>query len=204
LENEKDEYYRDVYTLGNWGILGDVIFRNWRVEDLSEMQAQFTNHRNGLDFGFSSDPAAMPVMHYDSKRKIVYIFDELYERGLTNDLLAQEVKRLIGSDPVTCDSSEPKSIAELQGYGVNAIGARKGKDSVNFGIQWLQQQTIIIDAQCVNARAEFSVYHWKKDKEGHAIKQPVDKMNHLIDGCRYGLEDDMTGGVTTMENPFYN
>jgi phage terminase large subunit len=204
LENEKDEYFYSVYTLGNWGILGDIIFKNWRVEDLSGMAAQFTNHRNGLDFGFSSDPAAMTVMHYDSKRKTVYIFKELYERGLTNDVLANEVKALIGSDPVTCDSSEPKSIAELQGYGVNALAARKGKDSVIFGIQWLQQQTVVIDVNCINARAEFSTYHWKQDRDGNAIRQPVDKMNHIIDGCRYGLEDDMIGGVTAVANPFYD
>lgn len=204
LENETDEYYHSVYTLGNWGILGDVIFKNWRVEDLSGMHDQFTNHRAGLDFGFSSNPAAMPVMHYDSKRKIVYIFDELYERGLTNDMLADEIKARIGRSPITCDSAEPKSIVELQGYGVNASGARKGRDSVNFGIQWLKQQTIIIDAKCLNARAEFSIYHWKQDKDGNALEQPVDKNNHLIDGCRYGLEDDMLGGVTTMANPFYD
>jgi phage terminase large subunit len=204
LENETDEYYRDVYTLGKWGILGDVIFKNWTTQDLSGMRAQFTNHRNGLDFGFSSDPAALAVMHYDSKRKTIYIFDELYERGLTNDILAQEVKALIGSDYVYCDSAEPKSIAELNSYGVNALAVKKGKDSVNFGIQWLQQQQIVIDSRCVNARNEFSIYHWKKDKDGNAIKVPVDKHNHLIDGARYGLEDDMLGGVTTMENPFYN
>lgn len=204
LENETDEYYFNVYTLGKWGVLGDVIFKNWRVEDLSGMRDQFTNHRNGLDFGFSSDPAALAVMHYDRKHKRVYIYDELYERGLTNDVLANEIKTRIGRDYVYCDSAEPKSIAELNTYGVNAIGVKKGKDSVLFGIQWLQQQEIIIDSKCLNARAEFSVYHWKKDKDGNAIKVPVDKNNHLIDGARYGCEDEMTGGVTTLENPFYN
>ena len=191
LENETDEYYYNVYTLGKWGVLGDVIFKNWRVEDLSGMHAQFTNHRNGLDFGFASDPAALAVMHYDRTNKVLYIFDELYERGLTNNLLANEIKRLIGDQYVTCDSAEPKSIAELRGYGVNTLSAAKGKDSVNFGIQWLQQQTIVIDSHCVNARAEFSVYHWKKDKDGNTLHIPIDKNNHLIDGVRYGCEQDM-------------
>jgi phage terminase large subunit len=204
LENETDEYYFNVYTLGKWGVLGDVIFKNWRVEDLSGMRDQFTNHCHGLDFGFASDPAAMPCQHYDSKRKRLYIYDELYEHGMTNDVLATEVKRLIGKDYVRCDSAEPKSIAELNTYGVNAIGVKKGKDSVLFGIQWLQQQEIIIDSKCLHARAEFSVYHWKKDKDGNTIKVPVDKNNHIIDGSRYGCEDYMMGGVTTLENPFYN
>jgi phage terminase large subunit len=194
LESETDKYYHDVYTLGNWGVLGDVIFTNWKIQDLSDMRDQFTNRRNGLDFGFAADPAGMPVTHYDKKRKTIYIFDELYEHGLTNDLLAAEVIKLIGRDYVICDSAEPKSIAELQAHKVNALAAKKGKDSVNFGIQWLQQQTIIIDKKCVKAQMEFQQYQWKKDKDGNSIKQPVDKHNHLIDGLRYAYENEMTMG----------
>lgn len=191
LENEKDEYYRNVYTFGNWGILGDVIFKNWRVEDLSDMAAQFTNHRHGLDFGFSSDPAAVPVTHYDKNHKTIYIYNELYERGLTNDILATEVLDLIGRQYVRCDSAEPKSIAELQKYGVMALPAEKGKDSVLHGIQWLQQQQIVIDSSCINARNEFQQYQWKKDKDGNAIRQPVTKNDHIIDALRYAYEKDM-------------
>lgn len=208
LESEEDTYYHEVYTLGNWGVLGDVIFTKWATKDLSDMRDQFTNHRNGLDFGFSADPAGMPVTHYDKKKKEIYIYDELYEHGLTNDLLANEIKKLIGhwekdkdgqmvctgTEYVICDSAEPKSIAELQGHKVNALAAKKGKDSVNFGIQWLQQQTIIIDKKCVKAQMEFQQYQWKKDKDGNSIKQPVDKNNHLIDGLRYAYEGDMTMG----------
>jgi len=140
LENETDPYYRSVYTFGNWGVLGNVIFTNWRVEDLSGMRAPFTNYRNGLDFGFSSDPAAC--------------------------------------------------IAELQKHNVSAGAATKGKDSVLFGIQWLQQQTIVVDTRCINTRNELSGYKWKEDKDGNAIRQPVDKNNHLIDALRYAYEGD--------------
>lgn len=191
LENETDEYYRDVYTFGRWGILGDVIFKNWQVRDLTDMAAQFTNHRHGLDFGFSNDPAGMPVTHYDKAHRTIYIYDELYERGLTNDILAREMVALIGRQYVRCDSAEPKSIAELRQHGVNALPAEKGKDSVLHGIQWLQQQTIIIDSQCVNAQNEFRQYQWKKDRDGNAMRIPVDRNNHLIDALRYGYEEDM-------------
>lgn len=219
LENETDQYFYQVYTLGNWGVLGHVIFTNWKVQDLSGMLDQFTNHRHGLDFGFSSDPAALWLSHYDRDKKTIYLYDELYQRGLTNDILADEIKKKIGhwaknddgeyvcnsTDNVTCDSAEPKSIAELKRHKVNAIGAKKGKDSVLHGIQWLQQQTIIIDAKCVNAKNEFMQYHWKEDKDGNAIRQPVDKHNHLIDAGRYALEDDaLEAWVDVMENPFYD
>ena len=201
LEKEKDSYYFQVYTLGNWGILGHVILTNWKVADLSNPEdpyylpiEQRTNRRAGLDFGFSSDPAALGVSHYDRMRKIIYVFDELYETGLTNDLLAIEVSRKIATDRVKCDSAEPKSIAELQKYGVNAVGAKKGKDSVKFGIDWLKQQTIIVDKKCINMRNELQLYQWKKDAGGNALPEPIDKHNHLIDGgLRYAYEDDMDG-----------
>lgn len=191
LENETDEYYYNVYTLGNWGVLGDVIFKNWRSEDLSTMLEQFTNYRNGLDFGFSSDPAALCQSHFDRSKKIIYIFGEYYERGLTNDELADGIKPMIGKQLVICDSAEPKSIAELQKYHINAVGAKKGKDSVNFGIQWLQQQEIIVDSKLLNTRTELEIYHWKKDKDGNAVRQPVDKNDHIISALRYAYEDDM-------------
>src|SRR3990167_6469344 len=200
LENETDPYYHDVYTLGKWGVLGNAIFKNWRVEDLSQRHDQFTNRRIGLDFGFSSNPAALPVTHYDLERKTIYIFDELYERGLTKDLLADEIKLMIGRDPIVGDSAEPKSIAELQKYGLNIRGATKGKDSIMHGIQWLQQQIIIIDSTCINARNEFQQYKWKEAKDGSAIQQPVDKGNHLIDALRYAYEDEMVSSGSLSDD----
>lgn len=204
LENEKDKYRYDVYTLGNWGILGHVIFTNWRVEDLSGMRDQFTNHRDGLDFGYTVDPSALWCSHYDRENKRIYLYDELYERSLTNDKLAERLKEKIGvwdekdgqpvfirTRPVTADSAEPKSIDELRGYGIAALSARKGKDSVIHGIQWLQQQEIIIDKACVNAKNEISTYHWQEDANGNAILKPVEKNDHLIDAGRYAHEQDM-------------
>ena len=191
LENEKDKYRYNVYTLGNWGILGHVIFTNWRVEDLSGMINQFTNHRNGLDFGFSVDPSALWRAHYDRENKRIYLYGELYERGLTNDKLADSIRPIIGDEPVCCDSAEPKSIEELRGYGISAYPARKGKDSVLQGIQWMQQQEIIIDKNCVNAKTEISTYHWLEDAGGNAILKPVGTNDHLIAAGRYAHEQDM-------------
>lgn len=193
LLNEKDNYYRNVYTYGNWGVLGDVIFTNWRVEDLSGMRDQFNNPRNGLDFGFASHPAAISRSHYDSTRKIIYIFEEMYETGLTNDLLSDEAKRICGQERIIGDSAEPKSIQEMQNHGVSIYGAKKGKDSITFGIDWLKQQTIIVDKSCINHQRELQQYQWKKDASGNAVTppKPVDKNNHLIDALRYAYEEDM-------------
>ena len=192
LEDETDEYFHKVYTLGEWGVLGDVIFKNWRVEDLSGMKDQFVNRRNGLDFGFSADPAAIVCCHYDVKRKTIYIYNELYETNLTNDILAGRARDMLGDDRIICDSAEPKSIQELTNHGLYAAGAVKGKDSVNFGIDWLKQQTIIVDKGCINMQNELQQYHWKKDAGGNSLKVPADKNNHLIDALRYAMESDMS------------
>ena len=197
LEKESDKYYFNVYTLGNWGVLGHVIFTNWLIADLNNPddpyylpEEQRTHRKNGLDFGFSSDPAAMSVSHYDRKKKTIYFYDELYETGLTNDVLAEDAIKMIGQDLLVCDSAEPKSIAELRQYGVNARGARKGKDSVIFGIQWLQQQMMVFDKRCINGINEVRQFQWKEDKYGVAMRQPVDKNNHYIDATRYAYEDE--------------
>lgn len=192
LENETDKYFYEVYTLGNWGVLGAVIFKNWEVRDLTGLRSAFDKFRNGLDFGYAKDPAALIHTHYDKKRETIYILSELYSTDLTNDILAEEVTRIIDRQVVTCDSAEPKSIKELRNFGVNAIGAKKGKDSVNFGIQWLQRQKVVIDLGCQNTKNEFQQYKWKEDKNGNVLPVPIDKNDHLIDALRYAYEADMT------------
>lgn len=188
LTDEVDKYFFQVYTLGNWGVLGNVIFTNWEVQDLSVIKDKFDTYNNGLDFGYSDDPATLIRMHYNRNRKILYITEELYEKGLTNDILAGMVQRRIGYERVICDSAEPKSIQELSEMGVNAEGAKKGKGSVVFGIDWLKRQKIIIDKSCKNTIKEFQKYRWRESRSGDVLREPVDKDNHCIDSIRYGSE----------------
>ncbi len=200
LENENDSYYYNVYTLGNWGVLGDVIFRNWRVEDLNEqievgnklipLWQNFDNLRYGLDFGYTH-PTAFLKLHLDNKHKRIYVFDEFYESGYTNDMIADYLKPQLNGARVICDSAEPKSIQELKNKGIRATGALKGGDSVLFGIQWLKNYEIIVDVRCQNFKNEIELYQWAKDKDGNSIKRPVDKKNHLLDALRYALSEDM-------------
>ena len=187
LENEQDPYYREVYTLGNWGILGNLIFTNWKIEDLSSIRNSFGTYYNGLDFGYSNDPTAAGRQAIKGKK--LYILEEIiYELGLTNNLIANKLKPAINKEYIRCDN-EPKSIAELKGYGIKALAAKKGPGSVNFGIQYIRQFEIIIDRKCQNAINEFQLYQWTKNKDGISINEPVDKNNHFIDQVRYALND---------------
>lgn len=191
LENETDKYYYDVYTLGNWGVLGAVIFKNWRVEDFSDIEKTFDNYRHGIDWGFAEDPFAYIKMHYDKTRKRLYICDEIEAVDLLNSESAPMVKQKAGRERVICDSAEPKSVSEYKTLGIYAKGAKKGKGSIEYGIKFLQGLEIIINPRCKNFKSEISKYKYKEDKNGKALPVPVDKDNHLIDAARYGMEDDM-------------
>lgn len=191
LENETDKYYYEVYTLGNWGVLGAVIFKNWKVEDFSNIENTFDNYRHGVDWGFADDPFAYIKVHYDKTRKKLYICDEIEAVGLLNNESAQLVKEKARNERVICDCAEPKSVAEYKTLGVNAKGAKKGQGSIEYGIKFLQGLEIIIHPRCRNFKTEISKYKYKEDKNGSILPIPVDKDNHLIDASRYAMEDDM-------------
>ena len=191
LEDETDPYFYNVYTLGNWGILGNVIFKNWRVEDLSDRIPHFDKIHCGVDFGYSSDPNALIKVHIDKAQKKIYIYDEYYQAGMNDDELLRVCKKFFGNHYVTCDSSEPKTIDLLAMNNVRAVGAVKGADSINRGIRWLQGYEIIVDVKCQNFKNEIEQYHWKEDKYGNPMAIPVDANNHLLDALRYALESEI-------------
>lgn len=191
LENESDKYYYDVYTLGRWGVLGHLIYTKWEVRDLSEVLKATHQFYNGQDFGFFPDPAAFIRVGLNRAKKEVYVFKELKGTHYTNDVLAKELKPIVGREVVTCDNAEPKSIQELNNEGINAVPARKGPGSLEFGIKWLQRMKIIVDVSCTETVGELRKYKYREDRNGQVLPQPVDKDNHLLDGLRYALEDVM-------------
>ena len=191
LQEQDYQYYR-IYTLGEWGTLGNLIFSNWEKRDLSDISETFDNYYNGLDFGFADDPLGFIRVHFDSARKIIYVVKEMYERGMHNDDFAEEARSIVENEIVTCDSAEPKSISDLRRLGINAKGAKKGKGSVEHGIKWLQGCRIVVDPSCVNTIKELSGYKWREDKDGNVIPKPIEFNNHLIDALRYGMEPAMS------------
>ena len=191
LEDETDKYYYDVYTMGKWGILGNLIFANWEIRDLSEIMAATHHFHNGQDFGFYPDPAAFVRCAYARAKKEIYIFQEDGGTDMTNDILAELIKPIIRKEVLTCDSAEPKSIQELNNFGINAVPAVKGPDSLEFGIKWMQRQKIFVDPRCVNLILELKKYKYQEDRNGRVLPKPVDRDNHWIDATRYALESVM-------------
>jgi phage terminase large subunit len=188
LQEEDYQYYR-IYALGEWGTLGNLIYTNWEKKNLTKMQ--FDNIFHGVDFGFSNDPTAYVKLHYDKKHKTIYILDELYQTDMFIDKLAAELKDKV-NNYVMCDSSEPRSIEDLRRHGINARAAKKGPDSIEHGIKFLQRHKIIVDSSCINTIKELTSYKWKEDKNGNVLPKPVDANNHILDALRYALETEMS------------
>ena len=180
-----------VAGLGNWGIVDGLIFENWKEEQFNIDDIK-TNCESifGLDFGYTNDPTALFCGLLDKVNKKIYVFDEIYEKGLSNAAIYQRVNdKGFSKELITADCAEPKSIDELRSLGLRRItAAKKGKDSIMNGIQFIQDYEIIIHPKCVNFLTEISNYTWDKDKFGNAINKPVDDFNHLMDAMRYAIE----------------
>lgn len=188
----------NVAGLGNWGITEGLVYDNVHIDYRFEL-TDMVNYKTvcGMDFGYTNDPTAFFIGFLDEKNKALYIWDELYEKGLTNRMIYDRLVSMgYGKESIVCDSAEPKSIAELRGYGLRTKAAVKGKDSISHGIQYIQGLTIYIHPRCVNFTTEIQNYTFDKDKFGNAINQPIDDFNHLMDAMRYALEKYAMGRVT--------
>jgi phage terminase large subunit len=196
MKAENPRRYR-VAGLGEWGISEGLIYENWEEKefDWKELLEKRKNVQTlfGLDFGYTNDPAAFFCGIIDIEQKELYVFDEIYEKALQNTVIYQKIEaKGFKKEVITADSAEPKSIDHLKSLGLYRIkGSKKGKDSINAGIQFIQEFKIIIHPRCNNFLTEISNYCWDKDKFGKPINKPIDDFNHLMDAMRYALEDCM-------------
>ena len=178
-----------VAGLGGWGIVDGLVYENWKEEAFTLDDIKNCETAVGLDFGYTNDPSAFFVGFIDTENKKLYVWDEIYQKGMSNRKIFDEITAAgYSKEKITADSQEPKSIDELKGYGLRIKGAVKGKDSVKNGIQWIQDLEIIIHPRCVNFLTEISNYTWDKDKFGNTLNVPIDDFNHLMDAMRYALE----------------
>jgi phage terminase large subunit len=172
-----------VYGLGEVGSLLGAVFTNWQECSHIPENAEYLG--TGLDFGYTNDPtAAVDVFRYDGE---LYLDEVIYRKGLSNSELAG----LLKGKKVVADSAEPKSIAEIQSYGVSIKGATKGKDSINYGISVLQEFRLNVTARSTNLKEELRSYTWKTDRNGKSLNEPIDVNNHCLDGVRYLAMDKL-------------
>lgn len=193
-----------VAGLGEWGISEGLIYENWKEEsfninDISKKES--VKSAFGLDFGYTNDPTALFCGLVDEANMKIYVFNEIYKKALTNKMIYDEIfKKGYAKERIRADSAEPKSIDELRSLGLQNIRrARKGKDSVNNGIQFIQDFEIIIHPRCVNFITEISNYTWDRNKFDNMVNKPIDDFNHLLDAMRYAMEDFKDGSLFSFD-----
>ena len=183
IESRKDnKYFWQVYGLGLLSDHEGKIYRDWQIIDEIPHEAKL--ERYGVDFGYSNDPTAIIALYYYNGG---YIVDEItYQKGLSNkqiaDILLNKEKQL-----VIADSAEPKSIDEINSYGIPISGAEKGKDSVSHSIQMVQEQRISMTSRSLNVIREYRNYLWQTDKQGKVLNIPEDHFKHSMDAIAYAL-----------------
>ena len=193
-----------VAGLGNWGIVEGLVYENWEEKefDVNEIsKRKGVKSAFGLDFGYTNDPSAFFCGLIDVANKEIYVFDEIYKNAMKNRQIAEEIIRKgYGKEKIVADSQEPKSIDELYDLGLKGIRkSRKGRDSINNGVQYIQDYKIIIHPRCVNFITEISNYMWDKDKFDNPVNKPVDDFNHLMDAMRYALESYSKGPAFSFD-----
>lgn len=194
-----------VAGLGEWGIVDSLIYENWEekpfnIEELNKLSS--IKSVFGLDFGYTNDPSALFCGMIDPKSKTLWVFDELYQTGMSNEQIFAKISELgYRKEKIRADSAEPKSIDRLRELGIpNIQRARKGKDSVKYGIDFIQDYHIIVHPKCVNFLTEISNYTWDEDnKTGKKLNKPIGDFNHLMDAMRYALEDFSRGNIFSFE-----
>lgn len=196
----------NIEGLGNWGIAEGLIYNNFEELDFDiEEIKKRENIKSafGLDFGYTNDATAFICSLIDLDNMEIFIFDEHYQKAMSNKMIADMIKyKGYAKERIVGDSSEPKSIDDIKRQGIYRIkGARKGKDSILNGIQYIQDFKIYVHPKCENTIIELSNYVWDT-KEGNVINKPIDDYNHLMDALRYSLEDIRLGGVKFNRNKY--
>lgn len=186
LESYKDtnEIKYNIYALGNWGVFGNLIYTNYKIESFED---NFTEYYNGLDWGYNDPAAGVKIGFKDND---IYVIDEFYVKEKTNAELMDIAASLWNkqADVIIADSAEPKSISEWKQSNWRVRPSFKGRDSVRFGIDWVKSHKIHIHPRCQDFINEIQTYSYRKDRDGNTLEEPEDFQNHLMDATRYALE----------------
>ncbi len=184
-----------VAGLGEWGIVDGLVYENWEekvfsIDEIRKMPS--IKSAFGLDFGYTNDATALFCGLIDTTNKTLWVFDEIYKTGMSNEDIAKAISEAgYAKEKIRADAAEPKSIDRLKELGIARIRkARKGRDSINNGIDFIRDYKIFIHPKCVNFLTEISNYTWDTDKKtDRKINKPIDDFNHLMDAMRYALEE---------------
>ncbi len=185
-----------------WEYLGEAIgsgvvpFDNLEFREIPDEEYNtFDNFRQGVDYGYATDPLAFVRWHYDKKRNTIYAMEEIYGVKMSNKKLSENMYKIKAEEHHTISEVSPKDIDELKfEHGIyNIKQAKKGPGSVEYGEKWLDDlDAIVIDPKRTpNIAREFENIDYETDRDGNPKARLVDVDNHTIDATRYAFENDM-------------
>lgn len=166
------------------------VFRNWIVGDEDMAPPPGATIRQGLDFGFATDPTAGLRCWIEGRN--LYVDYEAYGLAVEINELPEFLLQIpeIEKWPMVADSSRPETISYLKKHGYpKIIGAVKGAGSVDEGVEFLKSYTIIVHPRCTHLIDELTLYSYKVDKASEKVLPILtDLNNHCVDALRYALE----------------
>lgn len=193
---ETDPDWWRVYGLGETGSREGTVMQNWDI--VEALPGEYKKRYIGVDFGYTNDPTAIVDIRLSEGE--IWIDEIAYSQRLDNPDIARLILEKAGKELlVVADSAEPKSIAELRRYGLQAEGAIKGKDSILLGIGIMNRYRKHITRQSLNIINEYRNYRYASDANGNATNKPIEKYNHSIDAQRYVFINkfsDIRGGFS--------
>jgi len=186
-----DQTWYNIYALGEWGILSDLIYNNFTMKEFDNDEKKFDKILVGIDFGYNHPSAMVKVgINKDFKKtRELFIIDNIKKSKLTTQMFGEELRSKVKKkQEIIADSASPGSIEELKRLGFNVHGAKKGANSVKSGIDWLKNFKIIVHPDCIETYNEFKTYRWKKGDDGKPLDIPVEINDDCMDALRYAIE----------------
>ena len=111
LEKKKtNPIYFNIYALGLFATLDKLIYTNWEEKQFDFRDIVKSNMNVNavfaIDFGYTNDPTAFVAALIDDVEKVIWIFDEFQQKGMTNKDIADRVIEMgYRKERITCDSA---------------------------------------------------------------------------------------------------
>jgi len=201
-----DQTWYNIYALGEWGILSDLIYNNFTMKEFDNEEKNFDKILVGIDFGYNHPSAMVKVgINKDFKKtRELFIIDNIKKSKLTTQMFGEELRSKVKKkQEIIADSASPGSIEELKRLGFNVHGAKKGANSVKSGIDWLKNFKIIVHPDCIETYNEFKTYRWKKGDDGKPLDIPVEINDDCMDALRYAIEPMRQGMKAKVKKIYY-
>lgn len=201
-----DQTWYNIYALGEWGILSDLIYNNFTMKEFDNDEKKFDKILVGIDFGYNHPSTMVKVgINKDFKKtRELFIIDNIKKSKLTTQMFGEELRSKVKKkQEIIADSASPGSIEELKRLGFNVHGAKKGANSVKSGIDWLKNFKIIVHPDCIETYNEFKTYRWKKGDDGKPLDIPVEINDDCMDALRYAIEPIRKGMQSKIKKIYY-